>query len=384
MSYTDPYPPPPPSEQPLPPPPRDYNDPYFYDDQYQEQRPEYQSRRRRRSGRKAIAIVIVLLLILLALFLPIYDGQSIADRLLDGYYDELVGNYPEYADIEMTRIIDVSLSGSRINYSIDIPLPNDILGSDGSIVQKVNSYGSTPSAIIVDKYGSEWMTWSGETNQDFLIQISYSIRSYTVRWDMTSELSGTINDIPQDIADIYTDDEWLIEPSLYQVKQKAEEITAGMVNVYDMVEAVYDYMDEEFTYDTGTSGDPKTCTQTLNSKSGDCDDQSILLCSLLRAVGIPAWLEFGVLYDPSTEDFGAHGWANVYIPKKSGGGGSGTVDIVNDEFLVRDPMRFTEWESDGDGNHLEDYYATMDYSYFSPNISINMEDSYSGTYEPSN
>lgn len=377
MQHSDP----PPVEQTLPPPPDDYYQPhpkYYYNDG--EPRPHYARRPpKKKSGNKTIAILIALLLILLALFMPIFNGQSLADRILDEMGQ---GGFPDYADIELERTLNVSVSGGQIDYAIDIPLPENIAASDGSPIQTVNEYTTSPTAAVIDKYGSQWMTWRGRTKHDFSVRVTYSIRSYTARWDLARDEVGTVSDIPANL-DYLLDDEWLINPSLPSVSNLAHQLTAGMTNAYDMLEAIYDYMDAEYTYFTGDRSEPQTCSQTISSKAGDCDDQSILLCSLLRAVGIPAWLEFGVLYKPSTGGFGAHGWANVYIPLASGSGGSGTIDIVNDEFLVRDPLRFTEWESDGDADHLEDYYATMDYTYTAAAISINLDDGYSGIYSPS-
>jgi hypothetical protein len=69
--------------------------------------------------------------------------------------------------------------------------------------------------------------------------------------------------------------------------------------------------------------------QTLTTGEGDCDDQAILLISMLRSIGIPAYLQVGIIIHPSINDsstsweghltntqegVGWHGWAMVYIP----------------------------------------------------------------------
>jgi hypothetical protein len=70
--------------------------------------------------------------------------------------------------------------------------------------------------------------------------------------------------------------------------------------------------------------------ETWSSKEGDCDDQAILLISLCRIVGIPAFLQIGCIYLPNVNNesatawnghiesvqnrIGWHGWAMVYIP----------------------------------------------------------------------
>jgi hypothetical protein len=105
----------------------------------------------------------------------------------------------------------------------------------------------------------------------------------------------------------------------------------------------------------------------------------------LRAAGIPAWLAFGVLYDDVRGEWGAHAWAEVYMPLSAGTGGSVVVDVVNSEFLVRNCNRLEEWKSDGDGEHLSDYYHLLSYNYTldpsgqQPPV-VMLGDSFSGDY----
>ena len=126
-----------------------------------------------------------------------------------------------------------------------------------------------------------------------------------------------------------------------------------------MVFKDHDYMNENYEYQTTRRGEPKFCYDTLTSKTGDCDDQSVLFISLARAAGIPSWLEFGALYNQKEKTWGGHAWIRAYIPYYYGDGHVFNIDIVNDHFLFRDAFRFSEWESDGNGSHLKDYY----YSY---------------------
>ncbi len=68
--------------------------------------------------------------------------------------------------------------------------------------------------------------------------------------------------------------------------------------------------------------------EVLVERKGDCDDQANLLITLLRAKGIPAYMEAGLIYIPgfdSTAEFentikfrvvnaGPHGWVKAYVP----------------------------------------------------------------------
>jgi len=141
-------------------------------------------------------------------------------------------------------------------------------------------------------------------------------------------------------------------------------------------------------YQTVSGSEPKSCLETLEDGTGDCDDQSILLISLLRAAGIPSWLAFGVLYDGGNDAWGAHAWAEVYMPLADGNGGSVVIDVVNSEFLVRNCNRLEEWKSDGIGDHLSDYYHILSYNYTLANPhqlppSVDISDDYTGDYEGS-
>lgn len=70
-------------------------------------------------------------------------------------------------------------------------------------------------------------------------------------------------------------------------------------------------------------------TKTLEDGLGDCDDQAILLITMCRTLGIPAYLRVGIIIHNSIGDsktsweghlsntqdgVGWHGWAMVYIP----------------------------------------------------------------------
>ncbi len=68
--------------------------------------------------------------------------------------------------------------------------------------------------------------------------------------------------------------------------------------------------------------------EVIVERKGDCDDQANLLITLLRAKGIPAYMEAGLIYIPgfetSTEfekvikfhvvNVGPHGWVKAYVP----------------------------------------------------------------------
>jgi transglutaminase-like putative cysteine protease len=324
------------------------------------------SKRRRRAGDLVGVVVLIAIIVILILLL---NNQGFRDALSNAFSPQAGSyrEYPKWAEFTVDRVITLSPVDTRfpMEYEVEIPTPKDIPNSTDPWLQDVRSITDTPDPTLYDtKYPDyTWMVWN-ETGlrSSRTLTIQYTMRTESALWTMDSSESGTVDDIPKGLVDWYgnkTREEWKIMPAHPSVVALSEQLVEGKINVYEKLLAMFDYMNEKFEYETIRGGEPKYCYETLNHFSGDCDDQSVLLVSLARAAGIPSWLEFGALYNKQTESWGGHAWARVYIPYFSSGGHVYNIDIVNDHFLFRDAFRFSEWESDGDGDHLKDYY----YSY---------------------
>jgi hypothetical protein len=289
------------------------------------------------------------------------------------------------------------------------------------------------------------------------IRIVYHFKNVNIKWDISIDKSGVINDIPnkihrnydkslfirdawpvpdyQDVDNVDSDsdgifdtedvdddnyngpDKYRLEPSEPVIQDLLLDILAdtdlytgtdlngiGNLNVYKVVKAIYDYIDDTCTYPTpeeayqdsiAYGSYPKWATGTLADERGDCDDQSILFISLCRAAGIPAMLEIGALYDPQVSNWEGHGWANVYIPynpeyaqEKGVDHVMPMVDIVNDIFLTRDPNRFSEWVDDGvpgrididsgewELSNIEKRYLAWEYTRGDSTTDVNIQEDY--------
>ncbi len=57
--------------------------------------------------------------------------------------------------------------------------------------------------------------------------------------------------------------------------------------------------------------------ETLEDRSGDCDEYSTLTVALLRALGVPSRVATGLLYDLDT--LAAHAWVEAALPTRDGG-----------------------------------------------------------------
>jgi hypothetical protein len=144
--------------------------------------------------------------------------------------------------------------------------------------------------------------------------------------------------------------------------------------VYEKLEKVYFFLQGAYKYQQGSVGqEPKDALTTYNTGTGDCDEVSFLLISMLRSIGIPAWTEFGMLYDEIHQAWVGHAWVQMYIPLVAGGGYLVNLDPVNYQFLFRSANRLTEWVEDGNGDDLKAFYEYITYTGSTPTISNKIE-----------
>ncbi len=366
-------------------------------------------------------IVLIVVLLLFAPGFPFHDlreatGINSLKNLMRPYLP-----FPESVNVTVTLVYDVSVSnGEASEIKIHVAPPFDIPFDPGPgkqkefMIQDVLDIRFTPdNHLPMTDWNTTQNTISGwEVNNvrgllHYEVSIDMTLHSY--KWELTEEESGTVDDIPQSYKTLYNVNAWeydkdgdgnpehyRYEPDDPEVKRIAELLTKDEPTVLGKVQAIYDWMQEKFNYTSSEQRErdrivygeyPKWATGCLADYYGDCDDQSLLMASLCRAVGIPAWLEIGYLYDPDprqtddTKKWGGHGWFNVLIPLVGGDDFIiANIDPVNHEFLFRDPYRFTDWVDDGSYMNVEgkpdpvynlDYY----YNYFSstspPRVTVN-------------
>jgi hypothetical protein len=146
----------------------------------------------------------------------------------------------------------------------------------------------------------------------------------------------SLSDIPHNLTEPYLSNSgtWMTNNS--KLKTQAELLAGSETNVLAIVENFVSWMWGQIKYPNSTNPAvshevPLYPNETLSYKEGDCDDQAILLISLCRIIGIPAYLQIGCIYMPSQNDatpspawnetieniqihIAWHGWAMVYIP----------------------------------------------------------------------
>ena len=328
----------------------------------------------KRAAKHIAVIAIIFLLLLWPSTIP--QMRSLVNTLLTG--EAGFQPFPDSAEFTLQRTLSLTATGA-IDWEIQISEPYDIKG-----IHELRGLTETPTPTRVYMANDQdWMEWTGSIPSGGGTQrivITYHMKLYSTIWDLDEKDSADVSDIPQDLQDKWLVDEWKIEPSNPQVQALSRDIVGDTKDVYNILLKIYQWMDDNLEYNTQRDAEPKSCTQTLADGFGDCDDQSILLASLARAAGVPVWLNLGIIYDPVRDYWGGHGWNNVYIPLEGGDYAVATVDIVNNQFLFRDPYHVSDYVDNGDAADLQDYYTSWSYSYnsgpFNPPPRVSSEEAY--------
>jgi transglutaminase-like putative cysteine protease len=306
---------------------------------------------------KSIAIMIIAVVVLSAL--QLHGELGDAREFLKEDLSKGIPSYrffPVSSEFSLNRIMTTTCRGGEITYTVDVAIPQSISGQQ-EIVELQQSPAPTRTS-------GEYWNWSGTifTGQSISIAINYHSKSYYYQWELGPGDSGTTAQVPSAYQK-YLGDCWKFTPGDPTIVDLAARIIGNTTNVFDKVVRAYQYIHQNIAYLSNSPQEPKSPTKTLDDRNGDCDDQSFLLGSLLRAQGVPAWMELGLLFDQSTNQWGGHAWLRVLIPLKNGGERVVNIDPANNEFLFRDPFRMTDFIDDGDSDHLQNYYVLWRYSY---------------------
>lgn len=256
--------------------------------------------------------VLLSILVLIALLTPMVWGAKEATySYMISYTFENMGDEP------------VTLE--QDDYALPLFLNNE--HQTITIVNSSTTY--TEDLIDVDDNPGLYMDIDPEIppGESVRFSVEYTITSsQQEKPSFSLQDAGSFVEIPSELVMEFTSetetfqmDELVVETAL---SVKGDEDT-----VLGTVTGLIEYVTQNTTYCNFET--PRYPLQTLEENLGDCDDQAILLISMCRSLGIPAYLKVGIIISPSIQDsdtsweghlnsvadgIGWHGWAMVYIP----------------------------------------------------------------------
>jgi transglutaminase-like putative cysteine protease len=138
--------------------------------------------------------------------------------------------------------------------------------------------------------------------------------------------AGNITAIPEKIKREYTPETETFRKN-EEIESLAHRLAGNTTTILGIVVDVLGWITENISYCNFEV--PLYPDETLGDSQGDCDDQAILMISMLRSLGIPAFLQVGVVFSDGISDetsswgghltfkqegVGWHAWVMAYVP----------------------------------------------------------------------
>jgi transglutaminase-like putative cysteine protease len=197
-----------------------------------------------------------------------------------------------------------------------------------SIVEKTHPY----TIIIADEDKNQAILIKIERELEVEEKVSFEVE-YKIKSsnkpipDFNHKDAVGEDQIPINLVFEYTSPTETFLSDNQEIKKLSASLTEGKETVLEKTLTVLEYIINETEYHNFEH--PLYPNQTIIEERGDCDDQSILLITMLRSLKIPSYLQIGLLIHPNIkesktmweghvtsikEGVGWHGWAMVYIP----------------------------------------------------------------------
>ncbi len=224
--------------------------------------------------------------------------------------DLLVYDYPLNTSTQEVIYTELYYNGEQIPYRIETE------GNDSYVVY--------PDINVTDIL---YPDQTASSKVVYRVRVNVAERLSQIE-GLSFENAGSWNDIPGGEVEKYTNSTSLwnytnpLVRLLYRYIMRKHSETPLHYLAYTL-----NWVDSMVSYETRIP--PRAPWEVILRRKGDCDEQSNLVITLLRAAGIPSFLETGIVYIPgfnhkSTEanglftyefiNGGAHGWLVTYIP----------------------------------------------------------------------
>lgn len=154
----------------------------------------------------------------------------------------------------------------------------------------------------------------------------------------------------------------IVSPKNADIVSLSKSIVGSEDRPYYKAKLIYEWMIENIKVSANSNKYPQTAIETLEKKSGDCDDLTYLYISLLRAAGVPCYSIDGIIlrqsdmYKKEIVVKNLHTMAAFIMPSKEKIFEPVFVDIINKKFDYKGP-NFIALGFDPGGEQSLDYFT---------------------------
>lgn len=232
-----------------------------------------------------------------------------------------LSSFVSAADFDQRSYLD-------INSIVSVPITFLDTGSKPELDILIVNYTWMPREDYRQEIKNLYMSPDAENHKTYALFKVYEPNDFTLLVNFTTRTSSDyleVDDkIPFPIEGLgpslikYTEPSELIDITP-EIRKVANDIAAGEDDLYEVVFKLADWVNTNIEYNlsTTTSEADLPASWVLKERQGVCDELSNLFISMTRSLGIPARFVSGIAYTESdlfSENWGAHGWAEVYFP----------------------------------------------------------------------
>ncbi|MBS3111481.1 transglutaminase domain-containing protein [Candidatus Woesearchaeota archaeon] len=244
------------------------------------------------------------------------------------------------ADIEISGHADIITQNAKSR--IDKAIVNLSLFPKDSPSQEVVDIAWAPTPVIGDGVATFTFT-SPKESIDYIAKAKVRVGDSFV--PVKEKIPFPLENLPEDVK-IYTQPTGVIDSDDDAINRVTSVLVSGEDDLYGVVYTLARWTRENVEYNLSslTQDVSQKASWVLLERQGVCDEIASLFIAMLRSVGVPARFVTGYAYTNSPlfpENWGAHGWAEVYFP----GHGWVPFDITYGQFGWVDPSHIALKES---------------------------------------
>lgn len=143
---------------------------------------------------------------------------------------------------------------------------------------------------------------------------NYAITSYETITDINPEKIGNYSRVSEALLENYLKQDECVPCEDESVIELANKIVGKRTNPYTKAKLIYDYMLDNFVLLQDIRTGNISPLDIIRTKKGDAYDFAITYTALLRASGVPAVPNSGIIIDPELKTKN-HWWCEFYIPE---------------------------------------------------------------------
>ena len=198
--------------------------------------------------------------------------------------------------------------------------------------------------------GADYETFPLTSSGTYTVSVCENVKGQEYRAALSENIDLRVNN---EFGPYLYPNQYIWFTSDYKVVDKAEALAQSADNDMEVVEAIYNYVIQNTSYDHDLAENVKSgylpnVDTTLSTGKGICLDYSALMCSMLRSQGIPCRLEVG------NAGTAYHAWISTYIDEI--GWVSGIIYFDGEDWSLMDPT----FASSTDPEKLKEYIGDGD------------------------